>query len=204
MGLSGLQQGGPSVVVVFLVSGSWEREVILRDLGGWFTPLLGRVSEHANEPLPTSHFQILKHLRGEGQNFLDWKLPWWGWDGSFPSLGQKRRTATSSPLAGGWSSGRTGHQAQPWVLGAAASQMPPVLGQQNPHQPSPEFRYLDVWTLKECNWIRLFFYFKALCIDGQGFHLVQCGAPFPPPPPPYSAADVFFLGNIGLTFPWPG
>lgn len=34
MGLSGLQQGGPSVVVVFWVSGSWEREVILRDLGG--------------------------------------------------------------------------------------------------------------------------------------------------------------------------
>lgn len=56
---------------------------------GWFTPLLGRVSEHANEPLPTSHFQILKHLRGEGRNFLDWKVPWWGWDGSFLSLGRK-------------------------------------------------------------------------------------------------------------------
>lgn len=48
------------------------------------------MSEHANEPLPTSHFQILKHLRGEGQNFLDWKVPWWGLDGSFLSLGQKQ------------------------------------------------------------------------------------------------------------------
>lgn len=65
VGLSDLQQGGPSVVVASLVSGSWEREVILRDLGRWFSPLLGRVSEHANEPLSTSHFQILKHLRGE-------------------------------------------------------------------------------------------------------------------------------------------
>lgn len=77
VGPSGLQQGGPSVVVASLVSGSWEREVILRDLGRWFTPLLGRVSEHANEPLSTSHFQILKHLSGEEQNFLDWKVPWW-------------------------------------------------------------------------------------------------------------------------------
>lgn len=33
VGLSGLQQGGPSVLVASLVSGSWEREVILRDLG---------------------------------------------------------------------------------------------------------------------------------------------------------------------------
>lgn len=56
----GLQQGGPSVVA-FLVSGSWEREVILRD---W-----GRVSEHANVPLSTSYFQILKHLKGEGETF---------------------------------------------------------------------------------------------------------------------------------------
>lgn len=36
------------------------REVILRD---W-----RRVSEHANEPFSTSHFQILKLLKGEGEN----------------------------------------------------------------------------------------------------------------------------------------
>lgn len=38
VGLSDLQQGGPSVVTS-LVSGSWEREVILRDLGRRFSPL---------------------------------------------------------------------------------------------------------------------------------------------------------------------
>lgn len=37
------QQGGPSVLMASLVSGSWEREVILRGLG--------RVSEHANKSL---------------------------------------------------------------------------------------------------------------------------------------------------------
>lgn len=87
-------------MVASLVSGSWEREVILRDSGRWFTPLLGRVSEHANEPLPTSHFQILKHLKGKDRNFLDWKVPWGRGRESFLSLGQESRTsgtATSSP-----------------------------------------------------------------------------------------------------------
>lgn len=53
--------GWASMVVASLVSSSWEREVILRD---W-----GRGSEHANEPLSTSHFQILKHLKQEGEAF---------------------------------------------------------------------------------------------------------------------------------------
>lgn len=38
--------------------------------GGYFEGLgevvQGKVSKHANEPLPTSHFQILKHLKGVG------------------------------------------------------------------------------------------------------------------------------------------
>lgn len=42
VGLSGLQQGGPSVMVASLVSGSWEREVILRDLGRRFSSVLRR------------------------------------------------------------------------------------------------------------------------------------------------------------------
>lgn len=35
--------------------------------GGYFEGLGGRVSEYANEPFSTSHFQILKLLKGEGE-----------------------------------------------------------------------------------------------------------------------------------------
>jgi hypothetical protein len=86
VGLSCLQQGGPSVVVASLVSGSWEREVILRD---W-----GRVSKHANESLSTSHFQILKHLKGEGETFRTGRF-----HSRSLSLGQESRTAMSLPLS---------------------------------------------------------------------------------------------------------
>lgn len=77
--------------------------------------------------------------------------------------------------------------------------MPPTLGRQNPHQPGPEFRCLDVWTPKECSRISLFCSCKALRAYGQGFHPVRCGAAFSPPPPPYSVAGAFFFpGSIGF------
>lgn len=126
-----------------LVSGSLEMEVILRDLGRWFTPLLGRVSEHANEPLPTSHFQILKHLKGKDRKFLDWKVPWGRGRESLLSLGQESRQVGQllpppAPLHLSFKLELWQNKTPGSAVGARCS-LPVLtdLGQRDMHQPSP-------------------------------------------------------------------
>lgn len=132
------------------------------------------MSEHANELLSTSHFQILKHLKGEGETFWTGRLGRDGFSASAKRVGQ----LLPPPPALQDLSFRLGaddHEDEPWVPGTA-SQYLTNSSPQSLHPPSPGFCYFNMWTQKRMPWESSLFDFKPLCIGDQGSHSMQCRA----------------------------